>query len=237
MATTPDDQLDDLRSDLTAMLQHQYETVRQQEDVRDRWHRFYTITTGATLSLAGLLGVTLLKGDLKLGSINVMQDVLPHIVALTALILLIFGVLHLGLYLSQIVSYHVNYFNIARITKTFAKIHETTISSLKIDDPFGFTYAFLASVPHSKRASFIWQQFRNPQAYAADFWANCQVIAVNTMCVGLLYIAYSGSSLSVRALVGFLLFIIALVFQILLRQIVSALAIHAALSGISNNSR
>src|SRR3989442_1767901 len=62
--TTQSDELDGLRASLAEVLRHQFEMAQHQQEVRDRWYRYYLITAGAIASLFGLLVTTLGRSDL-----------------------------------------------------------------------------------------------------------------------------------------------------------------------------
>jgi hypothetical protein len=233
---TKKDKTDSLREDLAAVLSHQYETARHQQDVRDRWYRYYLITAGAVLSLFGTLLTYLLRTDLTKADLitlllpekELLYSALTAILALGLILTIAIGVLFLALYMMQIVSYHLNYLTIARMYECYATIHSEALHKQKLPNPFVFTYGRT-----SEPSMSLPRRLADPQLWAADFWANCIPIFLNAVCLTALsfvwFFPYPTSMSATDAwLFGAGLFTALLLIQILLRQVALVLLIRLA---------
>jgi hypothetical protein len=232
--TTQSGELDSLRGSLAEVLRHQVEMAQHQQEVRDRWYRYYLITAGAIVSLFGLLVTTLVRSDLGKDGRTlqivpaelVISEIVTLLVLLASGVILVLGVLFLAVYMTQVVSYHVNYLVIARVYECYLALYADQLIQYRLPNPFAFHYGRYEP-PRGLRRAF------DPQLWAADFWSNCIPMFLNSVCLGVfVLLAFARPATWLFGLhqwvTFFSILILAFVGQVTFRQVAVAWAMNSA---------
>jgi hypothetical protein len=166
-----------------------YDLVRHQQEIRDRWYRYYLLTSGAILSLMiAMLGSLprTATGDPKDSFWSAFQ-MLGFLVPLALSLIALFGILFLAVYLPQVVNYQLHYLCIARAQETLAAIHAQTLSRNRLPDPFTFAYGrWSRAIPEGTKfwnvATLLNSARKDRQMWGADFFSNLVPICINSFC-------------------------------------------------------
>lgn len=233
-----------LREDMGRVLNAHFETARHHQDIRDRWHRFYTLVVGAIFSVTGALITTLITTEavsLLLPSGMQRDDVylrvIPVIIDIAASLVFVFGVLSLGLYLTQVVNYFIDYYYIDRILESFSVLHGHSIEKLKMPDPFIFTYSYVDDILKCSLAEFVCQRYwRSLASWSADFWANSFTMFINSVCATLVSVGIFWPT-DRWAIKCHTIFVFVLFFgiQVIVRQVLLGVALYSAIHQVGSS--
>ncbi len=236
---------DTLSSDIRSILERHYGMVRLQQEIRDRWYRYYLITSGAILSLAGAAFATSLNAAAQVLKSNSGQtaetfDIFTSVMgALGWLLSSAFGLisalglLFLAIYLFQIVNYELFYLSIDQCYRALNDVHSRTIESLGIPNPFVFTHS------PERRPGLSWlrrslRRLIDPKLWATDFFTNLVAIFLNSVSAAAAFLSYKTwrialakneiviSDISKDMWNYILFFMMFLISQVVLRQLVMA---------------
>jgi hypothetical protein len=171
------------------ILARHYDMVRLQQEVRDRWYRYYLLTSGAILSLMIAILSSLPKaatGNLKDGLWSTFQ-MLGWVAPVAFVLIALFGLLFLAVYLPQVVNYQLHYLCIARAQKTLTMIHAQTLKRDGLPDPFTFAYGeWTRAIPMRTKfwnvGTLLNAARKDLQMWGADFFSNLVPICINSLC-------------------------------------------------------
>jgi len=217
--------------------------IKLQQDVRDRWYRYYLILSGSILSLAiailaaGANNSRVANADLKESFFKAFA-VLGWIIPVAMGLIFLLGICFLGLYQWQVVNYRMYYDSVSRIFKMLALLHSETVSTYKLPNPFEFRYVARAHV--NTRVSRKWT---DPQFWEADFWANSITFLINSFCAAagcIAWFAYDSarrltyfSITTGELIIGIVIFLLVFISHVIMRQILMRLLLksHAQNTG------
>lgn len=215
--------------DALATLPQHYEMIKLQQEVRDRWYRYYLILTGSILSLsiaifAAVANSRTVNSDVKENLFRTFS-VLGWIVPVTMTLIFLLGLCFLALYQWQILNYRIYYDSVSRVFKVLALLHSETLSKHSLPNPFEISYVTRPRI-NTKVGDRKWS---DPQFWEADFWANAVTFLINSFCAAAGYVssvAYNSARRSVYfsvsftdIFVGITIFILSFTLHIVMRQV------------------
>lgn len=226
-----------LCNDALATLPHHYEMIKLQQEVRDRWYRYYLILTGSILSLS--IAIFAAAANSKAANSDVKENlfrtfsVLGWIIPVAMALIFLLGVCFLVLYQWQILNYRIYYNSVSRIFRMLALLHSETLSKHNLPNPFEFSYIARANLNTRVRAS----KWSDQQFWEADFWANAVTFLINSFCAATGYISYIAYNSARRSMyfsitlrdvfISIAIFILIFTLHIVLRQVLMRLLLSS----------